>query len=63
MRPSRKRKVRKVKAGFSLISVFRITVRLWLMASAEMASASVIFALTFPAWRVLSKQRHSKVLR
>ena len=31
--------------------------------SAEMASASVIFALTFPAWRVLSKQRHSKVLR
>ena len=33
----------------------------WLIACAEMASARVIFARTFPAWRVLSKQRHSSV--
>lgn len=33
----------------------------WLIACADMASASVIFDRTFPAWRVLSKQRHSSV--
>lgn len=38
-------------------------VRFWLMACAEMASANVTLALTFPAWRVLSKQRHSNVPR
>ena len=63
MSPSRKRKVRNVKAGFSLIPVFRITVFFWLMAWAEMASARVMLARTFPTWRVLSKHLHSRVPR
>ena len=38
-------------------------VRFWLMACAEMASASVMFARATPACSVLSKQRHSNVPR
>ena len=59
--PRRSRKVRNVNAGLSPISVFFAWVQDWLIACADMASASVIFDRTFPAWRVLSKQRHSSV--
>ncbi len=48
------------EGGISLISVFLTSVFFWLMACAEMARARVIYARTLPAWRVLSKQRHSQ---
>ena len=54
--------MRNVNAGLSPISVFFAWVQDWLIACADMASASVIFDRTFPAWRVLSKQRHSSVV-